>query len=97
MGAGCVMRNWFLRVGRSVCVRLFRLMCHPLQGPVIKPLCTQPQSQAYIYLIQRIHERIHTHTNTNDHEPLSHTKYDATPPLVLHGMTSDMAVFVIFF
>lgn len=52
-----------------VCVRLFRLTGVPsLQGPVIKPLCTQPQSLAYIYHLHKIHGGfVHTCTHTQTH------------------------------
>lgn len=57
-GAGCVTHSRFMyvRVCLCKCVCLFCLTDVPsLQGPVIKPLCTQPQSLAYIYLLFIIH------------------------------------------
>lgn len=56
-----------------VCVGLFCLTDVPsLQGPVIKPLCTQPQTLAHIYLLYWLDGGLvhkHTHRHTRMHTP----------------------------
>lgn len=60
-GAGCVIHSR----GVCVCVVLSRLTDVPfLRGPAIKPLCTQPQSLAYIYPVQNSQGIRNTHKRT---------------------------------
>lgn len=73
----------------SVC--LFRLTAVPaLQGPVIKPLCTQPKSPAHIYLISNpITKRTHSDP------PLLCAKSDATLMRALRYVSSSEAILVL--
>ena len=78
-GVGCVLNGCFICMFVCVCVcvgvHLFRLTGVPsLRGPVIKPLCTQCQSLAYIYLLYKIHGGIDTDTHKHTHK-LPQTAY----------------------
>lgn len=84
---------------QTVCVRfvnvcLFRLTDAPsLQGPVIKPLCTQtpnPWPTSIYYTKFTADSPSHTHTHTDDYKQLSHTASDATILFVLHDVASDV-------